>query len=248
MEKRDLVQGRIIQRYKRFLADVELPDGSVITAHTTNTGSMKTCWEPGDEVLLSHHDDPARKLKYTWLACKRDGAWVGVETGMPNRVVAAAARNDALPGLPGLVEVSTEQKYGSENSRIDVLAKDAQGGRVYIEVKNTTMKMGSHGCFPDAVTERGTKHLRELRGMVELGHRAALVFFVQRGDVEAFDVAREIDPAYADELDRAAAAGVEVLPLAVALHVRKQKNGLFRLRWELPGLLPWTRRQSKDQP
>ena len=242
MEKRDLIQGHIIQRYKRFLADVELPDGSVITAHTTNTGSMKTCWEPGDAVLLSHHENPARKLKYTWLACKREGAWVGVETGMPNRVVADAARNDALPGLPGLVDVLTEQKYGSENSRIDVLAEDAQGRRVYIEVKNTTMKIGSHGCFPDAVTERGRKHLRELRSMVGEGHRAALVFFIHRGDVNAFDVAQEIDPAYAQELDRAAAAGVEVLPLAVKLGVRKQKNGLFALHWELPGLLPWTRR------
>ena len=239
MEKRELIQGRIIQRYKRFLADVELPDGSIITAHTTNTGSMKTCWEPGDLVLLAHHDDPARKLKYTWLACKRNGVWVGVETGMPNRVVADAARNDCLPGLPGLVNVCTEQKYGSENSRIDVLARDGKGRCVYIEVKNVTLKIGAHACFPDAVTERGTKHLRELRGVVEEGHRAALVFFVHRGDVKAFDVAREIDPAYALELDRAADAGVEVLPLAVDLAVRKQKNGLFTLRWELPGLLLW---------
>ncbi len=238
MEKRDLIEGRIIHRYKRFLADVELSDGTSITAHTTNTGSMKTCWEPGDAVLLSHHDDPTRKLKYTWLACKREGAWVGVETGMPNRVVAEAARNDALPGLPGLAEVQTEQKYGSESSRIDVLAKDAKGRLVYIEVKNTTLKIGSHACFPDAVTERGAKHLRELRGMVELGHRAAIVFFIQRSDVAAFDVAREIDPAYAQELDRAARAGVEVLPLAVELGVEQQENGLFTLRWELPGLLP----------
>ena len=161
---------------------------------------------------------------------------------MPNRVVADAARKDALPGLPGLVGVLTEQKYGSENSRIDVLAKDVHGHLIYIEVKNTTLKIGSHACFPDAVTERGTKHLRELRGMVEQGHRAALAFFIHRGDVDAFDVAREIDPAYALELDRAVAANVEVLPLAVKLAVRKQKNGLFTLRWELPGLLPWTRR------
>ncbi len=242
IEKRDLIQGRIIQRYKRFLADVELPDGSIITAHTTNTGAMTTCWEQGDPVLLSQHDDPARKLKYTWLACKHAGAWVGVETGMPNRVVADAARKDVLPGLPGLVEVLTEQKYGAENSRIDVLAKDAQGHRVYIEVKNTTLKIGTHGCFPDAVTERGRKHLRELRGMVERGHRAALVFFVHRGDVAAFDVAGELDPAYAQELDRAVVGGVEVLPLAVKLSIRKQKNGFCTLTWELPGLLPWVRR------
>ena len=242
MEKRDLIEGRIIQRYKRFLADVELPDGAIITAHTTNTGSMATCWEPGDRVLLAHHDDPARKLKYTWLACQRGDAWVGVETGMPNRVVADAARNDTLPGLPGLVEVLTEQKYGSEHSRIDVLAKDVQGRQVYIEVKNATLRIGSHACFPDAVTERGTKHLRELQGMVVLGHRAALVFFIHRADVAAFDVAREIDPTYAQELERAAGAGVQVLPLAVALDVMQQKNGLFTLRWDLPGLLPWTRR------
>ncbi|MBL0209682.1 MAG: DNA/RNA nuclease SfsA [Holophagaceae bacterium] len=242
MEKRDLIQGRIIHRYKRFLADVELPDGSVATAHTTNTGSMKTCWESGDAVLLSQHDDPARKLKYTWLACQRAGAWVGVETGMPNRVVADAARRGTLPGLPGLVEVRTEQKYGSERSRIDVLARDGQGRCVFIEVKNTTLRIGSHACFPDAVTERGAKHLRELRAMAGQGHRAALVFFVQRGDVAAFDVAREIDPAYAEELDRAAAAGVEVLPLAAGLAVEEQENGLFTLRWELPGLLPWAPR------
>jgi sugar fermentation stimulation protein A len=242
MEKRDLIQGRIIQRYKRFLADVELQDGSVVTAHTTNTGSMKTCWEPGDAVLLSHHDDPARKLKYTWLACKRNDAWVGVETGMPNRVVADSARQDTLPGLQGLVDVLTEQKYGSENSRIDVVAKDAKGCRVYIEVKNTTLKIDSHACFPDAVTERGRKHLRELRGMVEQGHRAAIVFFVHRADVKAFDVAREIDPAYALELDCAAGAGVEVLPLAVNLILMQQKNGMFTLRWNLTGLLPWKRR------
>lgn len=242
MEKRDLIQGRIIRRYKRFLADVELPDGSVITAHTTNTGAMTTCWEPGDAVLLSHHDDPARKLKYTWLACRHGGTWVGVETGMPNRVVADAARRDALPGLPGLVDVLTEQKYGSENSRIDVLATDAQGRRIYIEVKNTTLKIGPRACFPDAVTKRGRKHLRELRGMVDQGHRAAIVFFIHRGDVEAFDVAREVDPAYAEELEHAASTGVEVLPLAVKLGVRKQWSGLFTLRWELTGLLPWRRR------
>ncbi len=242
IEKRDLIPGRILQRYKRFLADVELDDRSVITAHTTNTGSMKACWEPGDRVLLEHHDNPARKLKYTWLACERAGAWVGVETGMPNRVVADAARNDALPGLPGLEGVLTEQKYGRENSRIDVLAKDTQGTLVYIEVKNTTLKIGSHACFPDAISARGMKHLRELRGMVAQGHRAAIVFFVHRGDVSAFDVAREIDPAYAEELDRALDGGVEILPQSVKLIVKPQENGLFSLEWELPGLLPWLRR------
>ncbi len=244
IEKRDLIGGRILNRYKRFLADVELEDGSVVTAHTTNTGSMKTCWEPGDPVLLEVHDNPARKLKFTWLACERAGTWVGVETGMPNRVVADAARHGCLPGLPDLVAVRTEQKYGAEHSRIDVLATDARGRQVYIEVKNTTLKLGSHAWFPDAVTERGLKHLRELRGMVEQGHRAALIFFIHRGDVAAFDVARDIDPAYAAELDRAAGSGVEVLPLAVALKVAQQADGRFTLGWELTGLWPWQRRPN----
>ena len=241
--KRGLVEGRLIQRYKRFLADVELADGSIVTAHCTNTGSMKTCWEPGDRVLLASAPNPHRKLKWTWLACERPGGWVGVETGMPNRVVAEAARRDAIPGLSGLRDVRTEVKYGAENSRIDVLASDAEGRQVFIEVKNTTLKSGRFVLFPDAVSERGTKHLRELQAMVREGRRAAIAFFIHRTDVEAFDAAREIDPAYAAELDRAAAAGVLVLPLRVAMEARKDGDG-WSLAWSLAGLLPWERRAT----
>ncbi|MFN7957590.1 MAG: DNA/RNA nuclease SfsA [Holophagaceae bacterium] len=243
IEKRGLVQGRLIQRYKRFLADVRLEDGSVVTAHTTNTGSMKTCWEPGDRVLLEPAANPDRKLKFTWLAVERSGGWVGVETGMPNRVVAEAARRDVLPGLAGLREVRTEVRYGAENSRIDVLALDGEGRLVFIEVKNTTLKEGPWALFPDAVTERGTKHLRELQGMVREGHRAAIALFVHRTDVDRFDAARDIDPGYATELDRAAETGVMVLPLAVRLVTRVDPSGLWSLGWELPGLLPWVPRR-----
>ena len=239
--KAGLLEGRLIQRYKRFLADVELADGSVVTAHCTNTGSMKSCWEKGDRVLLEPAANPDRKLKWTWLACERPGGWVGVETGMPNRVVAEAARRDAIPGLAGLREVRTEVKYGAENSRIDVLARDADGRQVFIEVKNTTLKEGPFVLFPDAVSERGTKHLRELQAMVREGHLAAIAFFVHRTDVEAFDAAREVDPAYAAELDRAAAGGVRVLPLGVAMEAF-QEGGSWSLAWSLPGLLPWRRR------
>lgn len=240
VERSGLIAGTLIQRYKRFLADVRLADGCIVTAHCTNTGTMKTCWEPGDRVLLEPASNPDRKLKYTWLACERTpGAWIGVDTGMPNRVVAEAARRDLLPGLAGLREVRTEVKYGSENSRIDVLAEDREGRHVFIEVKNTTLREGEWGCFPDAVTARGTKHLRELQAMVQEGHRAAIVFFVHRMDVSAFDVAREIDPAYAAELSRASAAGVSVLPLAVQLVTIRETGDLWRLHWELPGLLPW---------
>ncbi len=242
--KTGLVPGIILQRYKRFLADVELPDGTVAAAHCTNTGTMATCWEPGDQVLLEPCRNPARRLRYTWLACLRDGAWIGVETGMPNRVVAEAARRDRLPGLPGLDGVRTEQRYGDERSRIDVLARDRDGRCVYIEVKNTTLRVGDGACFPDAVTLRGAKHLRELRAMVRLGHRAALVFFVHRPDAAWFDAAREIDPAYARELDLAARDGVEVLPLDGAMRAAPEPDGLWSLEWDLPGLLPWVRRPA----
>lgn len=243
VQKNGLVPGLLIQRYKRFLADVRLEDGSVVTAHTTNTGSMKTCWEPGDRVLLEPAANPERKLKFTWLAVERPGGWVGVETGMPNRVVAEAARRDALPGLPGLHGVRTEVKYGGENSRIDVLALDGAGRQVFIEVKNTTLKDGDWALFPDAVTERGTKHLRELQAVVREGHRAAIALFVHRTDVDRFDAAREIDPVYAAELDRAAETGVIVLPLAVRLVTSSDASGMWSLGWELPGLLPWVPRR-----
>jgi sugar fermentation stimulation protein A len=236
-----LVPGTIVKRYKRFLADVELEGGPLVTAHCTNTGTMATCWEPGDLVLLEPSPKPERKLKYTWLACRRGEAWVGVETGMPNRVVAEAARRDLLPGLPGLSQVRTEQKYGDEHSRVDVLAQDGQGRLVYIEVKNTTLRVGAQARFPDAVSLRAAKHLRELRAMVRLGHRAAIVFFVQRSDVASFDAAREIDPAYARELDLAAASGVEILPLDGAIRAEPEPGGLWTVSWALPGLLPWAK-------
>ena len=242
IRKTGLVPATILRRYQRFLADVELPGGTVATAHCTNTGTRATCWEPGDLVLLEPCPNPARKLPYTWLACRRDGAWVGVETGMPNRVVAEAARRDRLPGLPGLDRVLVEQRYGDERSRIDVLARDRNGRCVYIEVKNTTLRVGDGACFPDAVTVRGAKHLRELRAMVRLGHRAALAFYVQRPDAAWFDAAREIDPGYALELDRAAADGVEILPLDGAIRAEPGPDGLWSLGWDLPGLLPWVRR------
>jgi sugar fermentation stimulation protein A len=240
--KRDLIPGRIIKRYQRFLADIELEDGSLVTSHCTNTGTMKTCWAAGDSVLLERAANPLRKLKFTWLACKRGDVWVGVDTGIPNKVVAEAARQDKLPGLSGLHDVKTEVKYGSERSRIDVLALDQEGRSLYIEVKNATLRIDELVCFPDAVTERGAKHLRELRGMVREGHRAAIVFFVNRGDVLGFDAAREIDPRYATELDQAIEDGVELLPLKVHLAAEEENNGKWILEWSLTGLLPWIKR------
>lgn len=241
-----LVAGRVLRRYQRFLADVRLADGSTVVAHCPNTGTMESCWAPDDPVLLAPNDNPRRKLRYTWIACERDGHWVGVDTGVPNRVVAEAARRDRLPGLAGLGDVRTEVPYGRERSRIDVLATDRAGRRVYIEVKNTTLRVDTGSgpviCFPDAVTARGVKHMRELQGVVAEGHRAAVVFFVHRGDGVAFDAARGIDPGYAEELDRAADAGVAVLPVQARMQLRPQEGGRWTLRWTIDGLLRWAAR------
>ncbi len=239
LERSGLVPAILRFRHKRFLAEVRMEDGSEATAHCTNTGTMRSCWEPGDPVLLQPAADPSRKLKHTWLACRRGGCWVGVDTGVPNAVVAEAARRDVLPGCKGLHSVRTEVKYGEESSRIDVLAKDADGRQVFIEVKNTTLNVDGLGCFPDAVSERGLKHLRELQHAVRQGHRAVIAFFIQRGDVAGFRAAGEVDPAYAAELQRAAAAGVEVLPLQVHLVPDRAADGSWSLRWSLAGLLPW---------
>jgi len=250
LTKTGLVPGRMLRRYQRFLCDVVLPDGRVVAAHCTNTGTMATCWEPGDLVLLEPNDNPRRKLRFTWVTCRRGNDWIGVETGVPNRVVAEAARRDALPGLPGLSDVRTEVRYGEERSRVDVLAADRDGRAVYVEVKNTTLRVetpaGPLICFPDAVTARGLKHLRELRAMVRHGHRAAIVFFVHRGDGVAFDAARSVDSAYAGELDRVAAEGVEVLPLQAAFHAEPARDGLWTASWSLPGLLPWHPQSGAD--
>ncbi len=244
-----LVAGRVLRRYRRFLADVRLADGSTAVAHCPNTGTMDSCWAPGDPVLLEPNDNPRRKLRYTWIACERDGHWVGVDTGVPNRVVAEAARRDRLPGLAGLGDVRTEVPYGRERSRIDVLATDRAGMRVYIEVKNATLRVDSPGgpviSFPDAVTARGVKHLRELQGVVADGHRAAVVFFVHRDDGVVFDAARHIDPAYAAELDRAAAAGVAVLPVQARMELRPEPGDRWTVGWTIDGLVPWAARPAE---
>jgi sugar fermentation stimulation protein A len=165
---------------------------------------------------------------------------------MPNRVVYEAAVRGVLPGLPGLSEVRREVAYGAEKSRIDVYGRDPQGRAVYIEAKNTTLREGAWGLFPDAVTARGAKHLRELRKVAAAGEVAVAAFFVHRSDVTQFDTAREIDAVYAEELDLAAADGVRVLPLQVGLEASLSAESASGERWQLTwtscGLLPWVRR------
>ncbi|HEY9900668.1 MAG TPA: DNA/RNA nuclease SfsA [Pantanalinema sp.] len=205
-----LIPGTLLKRYKRFLADVRLEDGRVVTAHCANSGSMRGCDAPDSPVLLSFRDDPARKLKYTWELVKVGSTWVGINTALPNRIVAEAIASGAISELAGYEALKPEQKYG-QNSRIDLLLSDPEKGRCYVEVKNVTLAEGCRALFPDAVTERGAKHLRELSAMVAEGHRAVMVYLVQREDCDRFWLAEAIDPAYAAAFEAATAAGVEAL-------------------------------------
>lgn len=208
--KTPLVRGTLIKRYKRFLADVTLDDGTVVTAHTANSGSMMGCCEPGSEVWLSPADNPARKLKWTWELVRVGDGLVGINTSWPNLLVAEACAEGLIPEVAGYDTVRREVKYG-KNSRIDVLLEKADGSRCYVEVKNVTLARGGHAEFPDAVTARGAKHLVEMTDMVAEGHRAVMVYLVQREDCEAFRVAADIDPAYRDALALAMSRGVEAV-------------------------------------
>lgn len=227
-----LVEGRLVRRYKRFLVDVELDDGQMVTAHCTNTGSLRGCLAPGARVMLAPADAPGRKLRWTWKMVRVGRTWVGVDTGLAVPLVGEALAGGLLSELEGYDRILPEVPYGQQGrSRIDLLL--SRGGRpvrrkgrrtlfdgderVYVEVKNTTLALpGKRAAFPDAVTERGRKHLDELIAMVGEGHRAAMVFCAQRSDCRGFVPADEIDPAYGRTLRRAVQAGVEAYAIAVA--------------------------------
>jgi sugar fermentation stimulation protein A len=207
--------GIFLARRQRFLADVEMTDGTRIVAHCPNTGSMKGCLFPGHRALLWDSQNPSRKLRYTWKAVEADGFWIGVDTGVPNRLVADAIQAGALPGLHTFTSIRREVSYG-ENSRAD-LVLDGPSGQCFVEVKNVTLVENRVARFPDAVTQRGLKHLVELRRCVQEGHRAAMVYVVQREDGESFAPADEIDPAYAAGLHGAFADGVEIYVLGTTV-------------------------------
>lgn len=206
-----LVSGKILKRYKRFLADVELENGEVITAHTANTGSMKTCWEPGWNVLMSFHDNPKRKLKYSLEMTHNQETWIGINTSLPNKLGKEAIENGTIKELQGYENIKPEAKIGK--SRIDLyLTGSADHPDCYVEIKNVTLKgEGKQVLFPDAVTERGQKHLQELINIVESGKRACMLYIVQREDVSHFSPADSIDVRYGELLREAKEKGVEVL-------------------------------------
>lgn len=202
----------LIKRYKRFLADVKLEDNSVVTAHTPNTGSMKGCCRPGSRVWLSEQNKPGRKYPLSWeLIEAKAGVIVGINTGMANTLIMEGLQNGSITGFEGHRTLRREVKYGSENSRIDFLLEDRSGTQCFIEVKNVTLAEDNIAYFPDAVTKRGTKHLRELEAMVMKGHRGIIIYCVQRKDANEVRPAAGIDPEYAYTLQKVLAAGVEAL-------------------------------------
>jgi sugar fermentation stimulation protein A len=222
------LEGRFQRRYKRFFADVELADGTILTAHCPNTGSLLGCKDEGNPAWLRDSGDPKRKLRFTWQAVQVGSTWVNVDTNLPNRVVREAFEERRVPGFEAITNIRSEVKYG-ENSRIDLLLEDEDGRAVYVEVKNTTLAEGDVALFPDAVTTRGLKHLGELARVVEEGHRALQLFFISRDDVESFRPAVDIDPEYCRALLAAAERGVEVR--AFTAKVTAQEVSLHR---ELP--------------
>jgi sugar fermentation stimulation protein A len=210
-----LIRGRLLRRYKRFLADVELEDGTLVVAHCANPGSMMGLKEAGSEVWLSPSRNPARKLKYS-LELVRAGdapgkALVGVNTSLPNGIVEAAIAAGRVPELSGYDNLRREVAYGA-NSRIDILLESPGDKACYVEVKSVTLvRRAGLGEFPDAVTKRGTKHLTELVEMAASGHRAVMFFLVQRGDCTAVTTAADIDPVYDTAFRDALRRGVEIL-------------------------------------
>lgn len=209
MIDRPLVIGRFVRRYKRFFADVEI-DGSVVAVHCPNSGSLAGLQEPGSEVLVSDSCDPARTLRRTLERIRVGGAWVGVNTMLPNRIVRAGIEGGRVAELSGYSDVRSEVVCGP-SSRIDLLLTSPDRPRCWVEVKNTTLRDGDVARFPDAVTERGRKHLAELTRLVAEGDRAVMFFLVNRTDCGAMGPADDVDPEYGRALRAAAAAGVELL-------------------------------------
>lgn len=212
-----LIRGRLITRYKRFFADIELDTGETITAHCPNPGKMPGLLDTGTPALVTCLNDPKKKLQYRLEALEENGIWVGVNTQWPNRVVPLAIRAGLIPQLTGYTTLRPEKKYG-HNSRIDLFASGhAFRPDAYIEIKNVHLsRQQGLAEFPDCVTERGARHLHELIEMVKTGYRAVAVFCVQRDDCRRFAIARDCDPGFGRAYDAAREAGVEFIVVSFA--------------------------------
>jgi sugar fermentation stimulation protein A len=219
-----LVHGILVRRYKRFLADIALEDGSQITAHCPNPGSMLDVAVPDRPVALSQSTAPKRKLAYTWEMIRLGRSWVGINTARTNHLVAEALERNRIPELSGYDQIRREVPYG-KHTRFDFLLGGRRRKDCYLEVKNVTLADGKAALFPDSVTVRGQKHLRELGDAVRRGHRAVMLFWVYRQDCESFSPADQIDPEYGRLLRKAVRGGVEVLVYSARVSPRQVLSG-----------------------
>lgn len=225
-----LEQGRLLRRYKRFLADVQMPGGQVITVHCPNTGAMTGCAEPGARVWLSRSAVRTRKYPHTWELVETASGMACIHSARANQVVREAFAAGLVPGFEAYPEIRAEVKYG-QGSRADLLLQGPRGG-VFVEVKSVTLcRAGGQGAFPDAVSERGRRHLGELQSVLAPDVRAVLFFCAFHTGIKAVCAAGDIDPAYREALARAMAAGVEVLAWGAAVSVAGTS---------LAGALPFT--------
>lgn len=234
-----LIEARLIQRYKRFLADVELADGRMVTAHCPNTGSMLGCKPDHARVWLTESDNPKRKLRYTWeLVETVPGQFACINTARPNAQVREAVESQQVAELQGYPVCRAEVRYGSENSRIDLhLSGHQTRPDAWVEVKNVTLCEEGLGYFPDAVTSRGQKHLRELMAQARSGERAVLFFCVNHTGIKSVRPARHIDPEYGALLVEAVASGVEVVAYRAALAHGQEVSGELTLTTPVPVIL-----------
>lgn len=227
-----LLKGHLIKRYKRFLADIELEDGTCVTVHCPNSGAMQGLTNPGTPVWVSTSPNLNRKLAHTWEMAEVDGTFVGMNTSNPNHLVEEAIHAGVIQELQGYASLRREVTYG-KNSRIDILLQNQDGLLTYVEVKNVHLRRGKIAAFPSSVTARGAKHMRELSDMVRQGHKAYVVYVVQRNDCEGFEIASDIDPLYGEETVNAIKNGViplvyacEVTPSAITITHRIKPNFL----------------------
>lgn len=209
MQFEKLIHGKLIKRYKRFLADVILDNGNEITAHVPNSGAMTSCIEENCDIWVSFHDNPKRKLKYTLELTKMGENLICTNTSIANKIAIEAIENGVIKELQGYSSLKPEQKYG-QNSRIDILLENEKQ-KCYVEVKSVSLKIDDYLAFPDAVTSRGTKHLNELAQMAKDGHRAVMLYVIQRTDDLPFKLACQIDKKYCEAFNEVTKNGVEVL-------------------------------------
>ena len=226
-----LLPGTLLRRYQRFLADVRLKNDEVVTAHCPNTGSMQACCQSGAPVFLSTHNNPRRKLKYTWELIKMPDSLVGVNTLVPNRLVAKAIAAGLIEELRGYGNILREVNIG-HHSRIDLLLSKESGHRCFVEIKNCTLVSDGVAYFPDAVTSRGLKHLQELQKLVAAGCRCVMFYFIQRMDARQFSPADHIDARYAKTLREVVQKGVEIVAYDVDIDLKG-----IRLRNKIPCIL-----------